>query len=147
LDFATNVWPLQPGQAVWRYGAVGLFSGFVLTPLLGVLLAMAIAAATEQARTLGVLGGLSVGIAVVFVLVLGLFLLDGFQVRANVPPEGRAQFATGIWRAAVKYLVVSAALAWLGTAAWRAGRRKLHAGEVSPRATSPAVLHEPSDRR
>ena len=35
LDFATNVWPFQPGLAVWRYGSVGLFSGYMLTPLLG----------------------------------------------------------------------------------------------------------------
>jgi hypothetical protein len=146
LDFATNVWPPQPGQAVWRYGAVGLFSGFVLTPLLGLVLAMAIAAAIDQARALGVLGALSLVIAVAFVLGMGLFLLDAFQVRASVPPEGRPQFNTGIWRAAVKYVLVAAGLAWLGVAAARAGRHRVRAPQA-PRASSPAVLHAPPEKR
>lgn len=122
LDFVTNVWPPHPGQAVWRYGSVGLFSGFILNPLLGVLVAVVTAAAAEHGRALRVMGWLSVAVAVLFLLASGSFVLDALQVRADVPPEGRTQFETGIWRAVVKYLVVAVALAWLGIAARRAGR-------------------------
>ena len=122
LDFVTNVWPLQPGQAVWRYGTVGLFSGFVLTPLLGVLVAIAAAALAEHGRALGVMGILSLAIGVVFLLLMGLFLLDAFEVRANVPPAGKPQFDSGIWRAVVKYLAVAVAVIWMGVAARRSAR-------------------------
>ena len=37
------VWPLQSGDAAWRYGAVGLFSRALMTPLLGLLLAVCLA--------------------------------------------------------------------------------------------------------
>lgn len=146
LDFATNVWPPQPGQAVWRYGAVGLFSGFVLTPLLGVLVASAIAAVSERGRAFRVLGAVSLAIAGVFLLVVVLFLLDAFQVRASVPPEGKAQFNTGIWRAVAKYLVVSVALGWLGAAATRRGRQTPRTRQPA-RDTAPAILHGPQERR
>ena len=140
LDFLTNVWPLQPGQAVWRYGSAGLLSGFVLTPLLGVLVALALAAASEHARALGVLAVLSIVVAVGFVLVAGVFVLDALQVRASVPPQRRPQFEIGIWRAVVKYLVVSIALVWLGIGARRAARHARHRRREASRDAPPAVL-------
>ena len=140
LDFLTNVWPLQPGQAVWRYGSAGLLSGFVLTPLLGVLVALAVAAACEHGRALSVLGIVSVVVAVLFVLLTGLFVLDGLQVRASVPPQRQTQFDVGIWRAVVKYLVVSGALVWLGVAARRAGRHARHTRRGARRDAPPSVL-------
>jgi hypothetical protein len=140
LDFLTNVWPPQPGHAVWRYGSAGLFTGFVLTPLLGVLVALGVAAVAEHGRALTVLGITSVVVAVLFVLLTGLFVLDGLQVRASVPPQSKVRFELGIWRAVVKYLVVAGALTWLGVAARRAGRHARHTRREATPGAPPAVL-------
>ena len=140
LDFVTNVWPLHLGLAVWRYGSVGLFSGYMLTPLLGALLACAVALDSGHWRTLRVLAWSSMLIAVAFVILTGLFALDAFEVRANVPPSGKSRFDVGIWRGVLKYLVVAVALAWLGMAARRAGRHAHHRRQGAKRDAPPAVL-------
>ena len=40
FDFAGTLWPFLPSEASWRYGSVGILSGFLLTPMIGSLLAV-----------------------------------------------------------------------------------------------------------
>ena len=50
MDFATSVVPLRPGSLEWRFASVGLLSGFLLTPLLGLVIALAVAAYADDVR-------------------------------------------------------------------------------------------------
>ena len=128
IDLGTNVWPIRAGDIAWRYGTVGLLSGFLLTPLLGLCIAAVVAAGLAQHRALRALGILSALGAAALLGVTVLFTLDTIQFRVQVPSEGRASYQIGALRAWGKNLVVVAALVWLAVGASRAARA-LEAGQ------------------
>jgi hypothetical protein len=112
LDMALSVWPVRAGELAWRFGATGLFSRVLITPLLGLLLAFAVAVLLEQRRVLrgiSILSGL-VGLAIVGGVIL--FLLDALQMRPRVRAEAKMAFDMTTVVALAKYgfgvLVLSA---------------------------------------
>ena len=123
LDFVANVWPLRPGNLEWRYGTIGLLSGFAMTPLIGMLIVTGTAGLLGHARVLRVGAIVSLVVAVLLALATVLFVLDVLQFRPTVPLAAVANYDLGSWKAALKHLLVVVALAWLGHAAWRAARR------------------------
>ena len=124
VDLITNVLPLTPSSVAWRYGTVGLLSGFLLTPLLGIFLACWTAHLMEHQRIqkiLAVLNGVSGGVLLLLVL---LFTLDAVQLRSQTNPDTLRMFDVGVVKAVIKNLLGVAALAWLAFAGWKnaAGR-------------------------
>ena len=117
MDVLTNVWPLTFGDLRWRYGAVGLLSGFLLTSLLGMALAVLTAVALRHRRVLAVLFALNVAAAVVLLAVTGLFGLDVLQVRVTVPVASRDLFDVGAVKALFKHGTLVASFAALGVGA------------------------------
>ena len=102
----------------WRYGSVGLFSGFLLTPLLAVLIAGAVSTFAEHRRVSRVLAILNIVVAVLLILAMAAFALDAFQMRHTVPDvkEARWTFDVAAIKATAKYLLAAAVLFWLAKA-------------------------------
>ena len=96
------------------------FSAFLLTPLIGVCIAAAVAAAHR--RVLRLFGFLSALGAVALLLVTIMFTLDVVQLWGQVPLEGQSSYRIGATRAWVKNLAVVAALVWLAVGALRGAR-------------------------
>ncbi len=119
VDLVTQVWPLQPGSMVWRYGFLGLLGNNLLTPLLGFTLAGAAAILTENPRALRILSWMAFGVGLGLVAVLGLFSLDVLQLRASVAPEAKAGFQIGAGIAAGKYALAVVGYLLLGGTARR----------------------------
>ncbi len=139
-DFISNVWPLQPGDFRWRFGMTGLLAGFLLTPLLGIMLAGLVAAITEDHRTLRLVSVVAAVGAVVLVILVALFALDVIQFRPEVPADRRGPFDFANVRSIVKHLLAAGSLGWLArsglgvTAEARAGKGK------APRAVATQTL-------
>jgi hypothetical protein len=123
LDYATNVWPPQPAQLEWRYGAWGILSGYLLTPLLGAVMLAAAAAVLGHRRTLAAFFWLSLVTAAVLIAGTILFVLDVVQLRVAVPSGEQPRFDTGAWKAVVKHVLVAAAMLWLGRGSRSAARQ------------------------
>ena len=87
FDAATAVWPFHLGQERWRFGAMGAFSNMTLSPLLGLLIALMIAALLDQRRIRRVLGALCALFAVILAALTVLFVLDFFQARVQIRPQ------------------------------------------------------------
>ena len=86
-----SAWPIQMGETNWRFGIVGLLSRASFTPLLGVLLLVAVAAAYELQTLLRILS-IASGVLTAAVLgILPLFSWDASKVRGQV--RGEAEFA------------------------------------------------------
>ncbi len=134
LDFLLSVAAPQLSSVQWRFAAVGLLSGFTLTPILGLALALGVAAWRQHvaAQRLLVVTCLA-GALLLTVLSLG-FVLDVMQLRASVPGEGRAAFQNAWMRALAKHALSAFALGYLG---WRA-RRMIPAGS---RPRTPRSVH------
>lgn len=123
FDFAGTIWPFLPSDAGWRYGSVGILSGFLLTPMIGSLLAVYVAAFAGQGRVLRVLGIVDLVVAVVLVVGVGSFALDSLQVRSDTNPEARRLLETGAVKVMVKHLAGIVAFGWLGVTALKVGKR------------------------
>lgn len=128
LDFLTNVWPFRVGDVQWRYGAAGIFAGFLLTPVFGILFALGAAVVLKHRMVIRVLSVLNLVAAVLLLVLIVFFALDVVQVRSTIPDdavaEARSMFRIGAVKAAIKFGTVALALAWLGISGIRASRRR-----------------------
>jgi len=135
-DFISNVWPLNPGDFRWRFGMVGLLAGFLLTPLLGILLATVVAALSEDTRMLRIVSSVAGAGALVLVIFVGLFVLDVLQFRPEVPAERLGSFDFANIRAIVKHLLVAATLGWMSLTGWRTVSANMAGKGKAPRAVA-----------
>ena len=122
LDTALSVWPVRAGEVAWRFGATGLFSRVLITPLLGLLVAFGVAALLEHR---GVLRGISILSGLLGVAIVGgvvLFLLDALQMRPRVRPEVRTAFDMTTLVALAKYGLGVLALSAFGVAGWKSSK-------------------------
>lgn len=122
MDFATSVLPLRVDNIEWRFATVGLLSGFLLTPLLGLAIAYAVASWADHAAVLRILGILSLVVTGLFVVLLVFFGLDIVQLRSAVQDQARPQFQAAAAKAVVKHVCFIIALGWLGFRGLRAAR-------------------------
>jgi hypothetical protein len=118
-DFLLSVPPAEPSNIQWRFAAVGLLSGYTITPILGLALALVVSAVVKQVAVQRVLVITCFMLAVIlFILSVG-FMRDVIQLRASTPQEGRPAFNSAWTRAIIKHLFSAGTLAYLG---WRARR-------------------------
>jgi hypothetical protein len=119
VDFLLSVPPAQPSSTQWRFSAVGLLSGYTITPVLGLSLALVVSAVAKQVAVQRVLVIVCLMVAVIL-LALGVgFILDMTRLRASVPQEGLPAFNSAWIRAITKHTLSAGTLAYLG---WRARR-------------------------
>lgn len=114
LDFVSGVLPLRMDNIEWRFATVGLLSGFLLTPVLGIVLAILVAASSGHDLMQRIAGFLVIAVAVAFAVVLVFFLLDIVQLRSAVQEEARSQFEGAAWKAVAKHLLFIVVMGWLG---------------------------------
>jgi uncharacterized membrane protein len=117
IDGLLGTYPFHFGSAMWRFGAMGAMTRVIMTPMLALLMAMVAAGAWHHWKTLRRLGMLAAFIAVVIFLCVGLFGLDGIQVRAIATRTGQPAYTTATIYATIKYLVCDVAFAVM---AWKA---------------------------
>jgi hypothetical protein len=139
IDFVANVWPLRVGDASWRYGAAGFLSGYLLTPLLGLVLGFLVAALCRHRRALTVLSVVC-GIGTVLLLVISLeFILDALQVRSGIAAADKGHFDVGAVKALLKYWAMVVALLWAGIVGWRIARDERRARGPRRSGSTPLV--------
>ena len=123
LDALVRTWPMRLGDERWRYGTSGILLNTLTTPLLGVFVAMLIAAALEHRRTLRVIAGVTLVAGVTVLAAIGAFGLDYLQLRASVTAEAMGGFDAASRKAIVLGLLSAAVTIVLGIAGWRAAGR------------------------
>ncbi len=143
-DFLTGVWPWRVGAVDWRFASSGLLSGFLLTPLLGALIAISVAAASGHERMLRVFGITTLSMSAVCFLVLLLFILDAVQMSSVVPAQQKRPFYDASIKAFLKYVLASAASLWLGRRAYRLGSFKTPRRNSEQRGTIVIGAGEPA---
>jgi uncharacterized membrane protein len=102
FDATMQVWPLRLSDERWRFGAVGSLSNLLLVPMLGLLMAIAIATLTDGRRVRRVVGALCGTLALILAVLSVLFILDYFQVRTIVTPKFQHATAVASTTAVVK---------------------------------------------
>lgn len=124
-DFLSGVWPWRPAAVDWRFASIGLLSGFLLTPLLGTLIAVLIASVRGDGRVLRGIGVFALIMGVMCTTVLLAFILDALQLNSRIPQEQRRAFLDASVKAFLKHATASAAFYLLGIRALRLGSWKV----------------------
>jgi hypothetical protein len=132
VDLVANVWPPRLSAVEWRFGTFGLLSGFLLTPLLGMVLATAAAALLEHRGAQRVFALLDLTGAALLMIVVVMLSLDWLQMRASIDPATRPAIDIGSVKSIGKHFGVTIALAWLGGVGWRASRPSAQARSHQP---------------
>lgn len=122
-DTLLKVLPIHLGEIRWRFGAAGLMSNVLMTPLFGLALGSGIALFARNRRILRALSVL-VGANVLFLLAIsGNFVFDALQMRSQARPEAKVNFDLASVQALLKMTLVAVVGALLAIGAWRASRR------------------------
>jgi hypothetical protein len=131
-DTVLALTPLHPGAVAWRFGALGMGSQAVMTPLLGGLLALVTAAILGHRRGVRALQVLAVLAAVLLLAASVLFVLDAAQTRASIRATAKGVFDKASVVALVKYFIGVATSVAFALAGQRViGRMGAHAASDS----------------
>jgi hypothetical protein len=120
VDFVTSILPYLPASAKWRFASASLFSGFLLTPVLGVALAMLVAGLMNHRGVLRLLSIASLISAVVLLAFAALLALDVIELRAMTEADVRVAIVVSGARAILKNVFVAGSLVIMGVACRRA---------------------------
>jgi hypothetical protein len=120
IDFISSIIPYLPGSTKWRFASGSLFAGFLLTPILGIALAMLVAGMMQHR---GVLRLISIGTLIsAFVLVAwaALLALDVVELRATTEADVKMAVIVSGARAILKDLFIAGTLGVISMACRRA---------------------------
>lgn len=145
-DFATNVWPIRPGDVQWRYGVGGLLASFLHTPMLGLALAALVAWRLQQPKALKTLAAVQALLAAALLAVMALFALDALQVRATRPDEMLPAFGAGALIAEAKHLTAAVTLAVLALGCWGSAARLTQEEGAAPKGGARVIVQPKGPR-
>lgn len=132
VDMAMTVYPPNYGGVAWRFAAIGLFSGGLATPFLGVLLALATATALRHRRMIGVVGAITALFGVLLIPMLPIFALDALQMQSQLRPDVAPRFQATWVMALLKVAALSITAIVIAVAAFRSLRRRDDTQRVAP---------------
>jgi hypothetical protein len=135
IEVTAGAWPFQPDELSWRFGVGGIVLKTLVTPLLGIMLAMVAGVALEHRRAVRALAVLCLVVALGTVLVTAMFTLDFLQLRAIVEPRMKGGMTVASGTALMMAALIAPAAAALGVGGWKATRR---AGAARARRSSRA---------
>lgn len=143
-----SVWPVRLSEPAWRFGAAGLFSRALMTPLLGLVLLAVLGFLLSHRRaviTTAVLAGIA---AIVLLVAEGLFVLDALQMRVQVRDEARLAFDLASLLALLKIGLSMVITAVLAVGAWKTtrGGARPHASRADAAAALPMGRGRRSER-
>jgi hypothetical protein len=131
IDLLGGVWPFQFGVVGWRFGAFGLGVARLEFLALADALAVATAIFLEHRRVLLFLGAVHLLLGLFLVAGLGLFMLDGLQIRRMMRPERVRQLDVAALRTLAAAGSACLACFAVSIVVWR--NRQLRSKEEKPR--------------
>lgn len=117
-------WPFRIGQVMWRVQEFGAISSGLAPAMLGAAIILYTARSLEHGRTQFAIGVLVLIAAVAIAALLGNFIMDALEVRAQLAADAKAPFLRLASRAMLQAAAVSAAFFALGITGVAGARRQ-----------------------
>ncbi len=114
LEWGSMVWPYHPTDLAWRYAALGLGGSHLPSITVGLAAVWAASYWRSSSLALRVTSTICVILAVLAVLMMGLFAMDFTQMSALRTAEVRGSVITAGMIQELKYLLSTVTLACLG---------------------------------
>jgi len=137
IDTGLSAVPFHPSNVGWRFGAVGVYSRALMTPILGLWILLALAALFEHATVLRIAAIASGILGIILIGILALFALDAVQLRSSVAVQIRKGFDVSTLVAMAKYAVAAVFLLLVARVSWKAAKKF---GMVQPRPAKGSII-------
>ena len=98
-ELVIQTWPIKFGELNWRVGSFGLFLDALAKAIPGLALLYFAAALSDSRKLLKALAILAILLGIVAIPALGMFALDGVQMRATLPQQAKGVFTKVALRA------------------------------------------------
>lgn len=132
IDLVSTLMPLAPAATKWRFAPDSMFTGTLLTPLLGAAIAMIVAGLMNHRFVLRWIGIISLFAGVALLGISALLALDVVGLRAGAESDASLAIVLAGVRALIKNLVVAGSLFYIGLAC-----RSASGAMEPPRAETP----------
>ena len=141
-DFLIASSPLEPSLVAWRFRFLGLASGGLLLPILGLFLIYSLAVLNGDRTARIVIAWVASAAAVLAVLAAAGFTLDSLQMRAQIRLDAVSRFKVASAWVVAKFVIAAVAAAILAGSAFRGTRA--HRNRAEPK-RHPVLIggHEP----
>ena len=138
-DLVAALIPMRPGEVSWRFGAYGLLTNTLVTPIVGLAIITVVSGLQQRHRTAAASAAVCGLLALVLAGGFALFILDYLQLRQAVGTAARGSYDSAAFKAMFVGVLESVVLFWLMVAGFRASglseadrarRRRDHVGLV-----------------
>ncbi|MDZ7632417.1 MAG: hypothetical protein U5K74_13985 [Gemmatimonadaceae bacterium] len=113
-QFTIQVWPFKFGELNWRVGAAGLVMDALLATVVPQALLYFAAFLNNDRKILQVLRWVTLAAGLATIALLGFFLLDSVQIRAQLPQNIKGNFMKVALRAGLVGGLLSVLFVWFG---------------------------------
>lgn len=113
-QFTIQVWPFKFGELNWRVGASGLIMDALLSTVIPQALLYFAAFLNNDRKTLQFLRWVTLFVGIATIALLGFFLLDSVQIRAQLPQNIKGNFMKVALRAGLVGVLLSILFVWFG---------------------------------
>lgn len=120
IDLIGAVWPPRVGEVSWRFGAFGLATSALVSPILGLAMLKIGGVLLEHRRFVRVVAGVDLLLLLLLLGGIVFFALDFLQLRATLAASSLGQYDLAGFKAAVNGLLDLIVLGWMGVAGLRA---------------------------
>lgn len=119
-DLLAALLPMRPGEVSWRFGAYGLLTNALVTPILGLAIIEVVSGLRHQRRATAAIAVVCGLLALLLVGGFALFVLDYVQLRQAVGIAARGPYDSAAIKAMIVAGLEAAVLLWLAIAGFRA---------------------------
>jgi hypothetical protein len=146
-DFILAAVPTANRGIAWRFGALGLLSGALFIPTVGIVAALTVAVRQVHRGVMRTIGVVAAVIAVLLLAATILFILDTLQMRPQVNPVQRGRFLLASGYALVKFTILMGVNALVARSAFQAAREAIVPRPASRPSPSAAASPPPAPPR
>jgi hypothetical protein len=141
VDVGIRAWPFRIHSPAWRLGVVGFAANAVSTPMLALLVILAIAVAVGDKGITYLVSALATFTAALCLLAIGVFALDALQMKGQIEANLSHQYDVASYWLVIRVLIAGLVFIVIGVSAFRVGktvRRDLP--RATPKGGSPLVV-------
>jgi hypothetical protein len=119
-DLMAALLPMRAGEVSWRFGAYGLLTNALVTPIVGLAIVEVVSGLQHRRNTTAAIAAICAALALLLVGGFALFVLDYLQLRTAVGANARGPYDSAAIKAMIVAALESIVLLWLAITGFRA---------------------------
>jgi hypothetical protein len=120
LDLIAALLPVRLDEVSWRFGAYGLITNSLVTPILGLAIILVLSDYQGWSRTSAITAGVCAVLTLLLIGGFALFVLDYIQLRQAVGRAARGPYDSAAFKAMLVAAAEAGAVLWMAVTAFQA---------------------------